>query len=233
MRTTEIIDWVRKEFAPLKLATADEALVQIVENAIRYWNTHSAMKTADMVENSGRAITCPPKFKTVLQVYPATQSSSIFQDHPLFSLLGIVLLDNITQDLILLGEAYKTYKIYTGTDFRWTFNRSSDPQVGGTLFVVNLPVITPRLFIMGTRRLIKDVESGEYEDIVDEPILQWILEYTKALTKMAEGNLLRKGDIAGIKNDGQQIYTEGETAKKELEESLAISSRWVAFAKRM
>jgi len=50
--------------------------------------------------------------------------------------------------------------------------------------------------------------------------------------KKAEGNTLRKSDIIGVKNDGQQLYDEGENERKELEERLATEGRWVVFARR-
>ena len=48
--------WIRAEFAPITLATPSDTVKQMIENAIRYWNTHSAHKTSAMydTERSGR-----------------------------------------------------------------------------------------------------------------------------------------------------------------------------------
>ena len=66
----------------------------------------------------------------------------------------------------------------------------------------------------------------------DDYILDWILNYAKALLKQIEGNTLRKSSIIGINNDGQQLLNEGLDAQKELQESLSRDGRWLAFAKR-
>jgi hypothetical protein len=233
MNSDEIIQWTRNKFAPIPLSTPEETLVQNIEETIRYWNNHSAYKTADMVtlDGNGMTVVVPTKIKTVVQVYPAIQNSSIFQDHPLFSLLGIVLMDNITQDLIQLDAAFRTYRVYTGYDFRWTFMRSGDPAVGGKLMLRNLPIRTDRVCVVGTRRLIRD-QHGKWEDITDEQILEWVLAYMFALTKKSEGQLLRKGEIVGIKSDGQAMFDEGEKDKAALEQVLRDGGRWVVMARR-
>ena len=46
---TEYINWVRSEFGVTTLATDDTTLAQLLENAFRYWNTHSAHKISAMV----------------------------------------------------------------------------------------------------------------------------------------------------------------------------------------
>lgn len=238
MTTEQILDWMATEFAPLKLATAREAQRQIVDNAIRYWNVHSAFPHVEMVTLAGSSARLSNHLKSVARAWPATQSTTIFQDHPLFSLLGIVLLDNITNDLITLAEGYRTYKAYVGTDFQYSFIRSSDPALGPTLFVANMPIKSNTLAVLGTKQIIREPREGQswheadWEDIKDPVILDWLLRYAKALLKKAEGNVLRKSDLIGAKNDGQQIYSEGEDERKQLEEDLGVSGRWVMFGRR-
>ena len=78
----------------------------------------------------------------------------------------------------------------------------------------------------------KEKRITNTETIQDEYILDWILNYSKALLKIIEGNTLRKSDIIGIKNDGADLVNEGVTDKKELQESLGRDSRWVCLARR-
>ena len=94
------------------------------------------------------------------------------------------------------------------------------------LTVINLTHEVTAVCVVGSRRIFPD------EDITQEHILDWLLSYSKALLKQAEGNLLRKSDVIGVKNDGQQLYDEGEREKKELEERLALEGRWTAFPVR-
>lgn len=136
------------------------------------------------------------------------------------------MVDNVTSDLIELSEAYNNYRSYMGTSMRWKFEQSEDPATGGYLYIRNVPSGSDKLYVVGTRRLYTD------EDITSEHILDWILRYAKALVKLTEGNLLRKSDIIGIKNDGQQLVDEGKNEVEALQKELAMNGRWVSFAKR-
>lgn len=230
MTKQEIIDWLKIEFLPLQLATPDETISQIIDNAIRYWNTHSGYRIIRMypVSLSTKMIQLDPEFKTVVKVIPDKATTWIYHDLPLWSLLGITIIDNVTSDLIIIGEAFKTIKKYLGTDFTWTFvNNQDNPDEGGYLFLSNIPVKATKVCVIGTRRVLKD------EDIKDQYILDWILNYSKALLKQVEGNTLRKSDIIGVKNDGQQLFDEGKEEQKYLQEKVFDDARWVALARRI
>lgn len=227
--TSKYVDWIKAEFQPLTLATPDATIEQCLENAIRYWNTHSAYKISAMVDYSlgqKRAL-IPGDFKTVVSAYPGKSASWIWNDHPLWTLTGVAVLDNVTSDLILMSEAFRNYQTYVGTDFRWQFIKSEDPNVtGGYLYCVNLPHGNDSLFVVGTKRVTST------EDIKQEYILDWILSYTKNLVKICEGNTLRKAGIVNIKNDGQELVTEGFAEKEKLQERLARDGRWCVLARR-
>jgi len=227
---TAIKEWLEAEFAPLTLATPDDTIYQVIQNAIRYFNTHSAYKISAMYDYSSgtKRVQLGTEFKTVTKVYPNKTTSWIYDDHPLWSLLGITILDNVTSDMIIMSEAFKNYRNFVGTDFRWRFVKSEDPDVeGGYLYAINIPSGTTSLYVEGTRRITCDDTN-----ITSEYILDWILNYSKALLRIIEGNTLRKGDIVGIKNDGQEMINEGKEEKKELEERLAVDGRWVAMIRR-
>ena len=312
MLKTDILNWVKQEFQPVDLATPNETVTQIVDNALRYWNTHSAMPLVKMFNSSGIAtsrIYLTPDFKSVVKIYPATVPDWVLQNFPMWSLLGITIIDNLTSDLVMLSEAYRNYKYYIGSDFSWTFQRSDDPAVGGALYLQQLPTATTSVCVVGTKRIINgpvqykliptdgtpigtygildffpfdpytfsmsngmhtytddgdgvlisdqsgysgtiDYTTGAWmvtgwvgngdittnyvywENVKSEHILQWVLYYIKALVKMVEGNALRKTMAIDIKNDGQQMYDEGKTEKKELEDKLRDEGRWLTFARR-
>lgn len=228
---TKYVTWLRTQFSPLTLATPQATIEQCVENAIRYWNTHSGYKIIKMFDCAvGTArVQLSTDIKTVAQVYPSSTTTWIWNDHPLWTLLGISILDNVTGDLILMSEAFRNYRIYVGTDFRWTWVKSEDPdEEGGWIYPVNIPHGVEKLCVVGTKRVQED------EDIKQEYILDWILNYSLALLKEIEGNTLRKvqGVVPSIRSDGPDIVTEGRTDKKELQEHLARDSRWLAFAQR-
>ena len=222
------LTWIAQEFAPLTLATTETTLKQLVENAIRYWNTHSAYKVSGMYDyNSGsKRVQISNEFKFVANVFPNKATTYIWSDFPLWTLLGIAVLDNVTTDLILMSEAFRNYRQYIGTDFRWTFEKSDDPNTGGYLYAVNVPAGTDALYVVGTKRILVD------EDIENEYILDWILRYFKALVKQVEGNTLRKAGIIAVANDGQALVDEGKEEMGELQEKLAVEGRWLVLASR-
>ena len=228
-QTDKYLDWIEAEFQPLTLATPDATIEQCLENAIRYWNTHSAYKISTMVDYAvgQKRAEIPVDFKSVVQVFPAKASTWIWNDHPLWTLTGVTILDNVTSDLILMSEAFRNYQTYVGSDFRWTFVKSEDPNNdGGYVYCNNLPTRNSAIFVVGTKRITNT------EDIKQEYILDWVLSYTKALVQMIEGNTLRKAGIVNIKNDGDDLVREGKADKERLQEQLARDGRWLVLARR-
>ena len=228
MTRTEIATWLATEFLPLTLMTPSGTITQLIENAIRYWNTHSAYKIGDVYDYTSASdrVQIDNNFKMVADVIPTVTTTWIWNDHPLWTLTGITVLDNVTSDLIMMSEAFRNYQIYVGTNFRWTFVKSDDPAVGGYLYCTNIPRNAESVFVMGTKRILPA------EDIVTEPILDWILQYSKALLKQIEGNTLRKTMIIDTPIDGQAMIDEGREDQKDLQEKLAKNSRWIVFMHR-
>lgn len=221
---TEIIEWLQREFSPLKLATPEPTISQIVENTIRYWNTHSAHPIIGMYNvnlSVSTKITLTPEFKGVHGVLPNANPEWIYTNHPFWTLLGVTILDNVTTDLIEMASAYTHYKTYIGNDFKFKFVPSQDPEVAPYVLFYNFPPKATKACIIGVKRIIPN------EDIKQEHILNWVLRYSRALLKQAEGNLLRKAKLINAEVDGQQIYDEGKEEKKELEDELGIEGRWI------
>ena len=321
MRRADIVTWLKTEFSPVTLATPDVTLNQIIENAIRYFNTHSGFKMVSMLDlnhlaiedelmgvgdgvnlsfnftvkmasistgtlriltavaaneivitdngagllvspyatgtvnylngdivllfNSGFApnltsqvianyeysggnakkVAVDPQYKMISKVYPAIDTNYIWADYSFWTLLGKTVMDN-TMDMIALSTAYKNYAIYIGADFRWTFEKPSNPTQNGFLYITNMPQQATRLCLLGAKRILAD------EDIESEHILAWLLYYSKALLKMTEGNTLRKADIINVRNDGDRLVQEGVIEAKDLEVKLAAEGRWLALARR-
>jgi len=233
MTREDIRSWVKTEFKPVMLATPDETILQVVDNAIRYWNTHSAFKIIEMVENVSPGVprvALNSNFKNVVRVYPSTTPDWILQNHPLWTLLGITIIDNLTADLVMMSEAFRNYRYYIGTDFKFYFDRNDNPDAtngnGGYLYVTNLPQNTTAVAVVGTKRILPD------EDITSEYLLDWILKYVKAQVKMIEGNTLRKSGAINIKNDGQELMNEGKDEVKTLQKQLMDEGRWVSFTRK-
>jgi len=225
---TSFLTWIAAEFAPRTLATPEATLKQMYENAIRYWNTHSGYKIAgvyDYTAGSSR-LQLSTSFKTVSDVMPTSTTTYIWNDHPLWTLTGITILDNVTTDLIMMSEAFRNYRIYVGTNFRWHYEKSDVPSVAGYLYVENVPSGVQSLYVEGTRRITED------EDISTELILNWIYYYTKALVKQIEGHTLRAAGMVDIPTDGQVLVDEGREEQKDLQETLKRESWWTVFPKR-
>jgi hypothetical protein len=174
----------------------------------------------------GAMIPVSPDFKLVTQVFPSVSPQLLWQDNTLWKLFGITILDNVTSDLIMMTQAFQNYQLYVGTDFRWTYEMAEDPTQYGKLFWTNNPVTNAVFCVVGAKRILPN------EDIKSDHILYWLLYYAKALLKMCEGNMLRKADIIGVRNDGQALFDEGKDEKKALEEQLAQEGRWLAMAQR-
>lgn len=231
MTREDIREWVKTEFSPVMLATPSETINQITDNAIRYWNTHSAFKQTKIYETVAGIprIQLGTEWKNVVRVYPTTTPDWILQNHPLWTLLGITIIDNLTSDLVQMSEAFRNYRYYIGTDFHFTFERVENPEgagYGGYLYMVNLPMNTIGVAVVGTKRIVPG------EDITSEYILDWILKYVKAQVKMVEGNTLRKSDAIGVHNDGQRLLDEGKEEVAELQKKLAVEGKWVSFARK-
>lgn len=222
------VTWLRNEFKPLELITPLVSIKQCVENAIRYWNTHSAYRISAMYSlGSGNTrVQIDPEFKGVVDVLPSTVPEYIWSSHPLWTLTGITVLDNVTTDLIMMSEAFRNYRIYVGTNFRWVWQPSVSPTIGGYLYCRNLPRGAVSVYVEGTKRITKN------EDIKSQYIVEWILNYSKALLMQIEGNTLRKTAIIDTPLDGQQMVTDGRADQKDLKESLQRDARWIIFAKR-
>lgn len=231
MIRSEIISWVNQEFEPVQLVTGSETISQFIGNAIRYLNTHSAFRYGEMltVSSGTQSIQVSTNIKTVVKALVTPPQEWITQNYPQWSLLGISMLDSVNNDLIMMTEAFKNYKAYISGDYKWYFEASSDPSVGGTMYFYNLPQNVTRVYALGTRRFKLDNET---DDLNDEHALRWVLEYTKALTKQAEGNALRKSSAIGVSNDGQQLYQEGREEMLALQKQIFEEARWLCFAKR-
>ena len=160
----EMVEWIKTEFQPLSLATPDKTILQCVVNAKRKWNTSSAYPLVRMYDvpgsiNSnaglgGNRIQLDPDYKNVIKVYPSITPDWILQNYPLWSLLGITIIDNLTSDLIELSEAYRNYRYYIGTDFQYKYIKSEDPWVGGYLNLVNMPSNATKAAVVGTKRIV-------------------------------------------------------------------------------
>jgi len=225
---TKYLTWLKNEFKPLILITPDIVLEQQVENAIRYWNTHSAYKIGDVYNYAPgtKRVQLNSNFKMVVDVIPTKATTWIWNDHPLWTLTGITVLDNVTTDLIMMSEAFRNYRIYVGTNFRWTFQKSDDPTVGGYLYCINVPSNVESIFVTGTKRVIAD------EDIKVDYILDWIYYYSKALVKQIEGNTLRKTAVIDMPIDGQALVDEGREEQKDLREKLFRDGMWILPIRR-
>lgn len=228
MKDIDIRNWIYNEFSPTTLSIGQDVIDQQITNAKRYWNTHSAFKITKMVNySSGAAISLTTDIKNVVQVYPSVMQEELFSNHPMWALLGFVTLDQFTNDLILLSQAFEGYRIYLGVDFRWKYERSTDQDnTAGKLYLQQVPRGATRLAIIGLKWLLPN------EDITDDFILGWILEYTLALAKVKEGNVLRKADIVGIANDGQTMLNEGMEMVKSLQTKLGKEGQWALLAQR-
>ena len=222
------VDWIRQEFKPRVLATDDDTIKQHVENAVRYWNTHSAYRICSQVPYAvGQTrVQLPAAFKTVVQVQPNRSTTWIWNDHPLWTLTSIQVLDSVTTDLIMMSEAFRNYRIYCGTNFNWVWDRAEDINTGGYLYAINIPGGTASLFVVGTKRILPT------EDVTEEHILDWLLRYIKGLVKMSEGATLRAASVIKLQNDGQQFLDEGKEEVKDLQEDIHTSARWVVFTQR-
>jgi hypothetical protein len=225
---SDIVDWVVREFAPRTLATTQVTLEQQAENAVRYWNTHSAYKISSVYDYAAGTVRVQlgAAFKAVADVIPTNATTYIWNDHPLWTLTGVTILDNVTTDLIMMSEAFRNYRIYVGTNFRWHFEKSDDSTKGGYLYAVNVPQGVQSLYVMGTKRIL------DGETVPTELILNWLFYYTKALVKQIEGHTLRAAGIIDVTTDGQQMVDEGREEMKDLQETLRRESWWVAFPKR-
>lgn len=155
MYKSDILSWIKTEFLPRTLATPDATINQIIDNGIRYWSAYSAFPIVTMVTATGSRTQLPINFKDVVTVIPSNTPDWILQNYPLWSLLGITIIDNLTSDLVMLSEAYRNYKYYIGTDFKWNFQKSDNANmVGPYLYTSNAPSGASTFCVGGLRRIV-------------------------------------------------------------------------------
>jgi hypothetical protein len=214
MNDNEILAYLKTEFAPVTLATEDATILQMISNAKRYWSTHSAFAVVRMFPTSGAItlqagattsgrIQLTPDFKQVVKVYPSTTPDWILGNYPLWSLLGITIIDNLTSDLIMLSEAFRNYRYYMGTDFHFTFQKSNNPGVGGYLYTTNLPTGTTGICVVGTKRIV----NGPVALNIDTSATAGILE----LTPITAGTLILSNGTQTYTDDGNGVLVSSES----------------------
>jgi hypothetical protein len=83
---TKYLTWLSNEFKPLTLATPETTQKQLVENAIRFWNTNSAYKVSTMVDYTPgtKRVQLNTQFKAVADIYPCKTTTWIWNDHQFF-----------------------------------------------------------------------------------------------------------------------------------------------------
>lgn len=128
MLINEIAEWIKVGYQPLQFSIPDQTIEQNIRNAYRYFNNNSAIQYTEMVPKSGVRIPISKHIKAVSSVIPASLPGVLnIQDFPLWSLLGIQVIDNLNTDLMMLTDTYKNYSIYMGKDFQWTFQPQDAP----------------------------------------------------------------------------------------------------------
>jgi len=227
MTKSDLVAYVKTAFNPLTLSLPDDVISLLISRCIQYWNVNSAHRILKMYDTSTTPITTDIDFKDVCEVYPSAAATAILMADPTWQLLGIQVMSTISSDFVALNEAYKNYLAYFGADFRWTYEPSQDPSVGGTLYLQRLPIGASAVAVVGTKRILDD------EDITSEYILDWLQRAVIAQVRMFEGNILRKADIIGVKNDGSEMISEGKEEWEALRQELAVNSRWFALGKRI
>lgn len=228
---SEMLEWLKVDYAPLQYSIPDTTIQQNIVNAFRYWNNYSAYRHTEMASLTGTTAVLSKYMKAVANVIPASLPGTInIQDFPLWSLLGIQVIDNLNTDLMMLTDTYKNYNIYMGKDFQTRFIPASDPNDtngGGKLYITNPPPGCTAVAVTGAKRIFED------EDIPEQDIYDFILRYAKCLCRIAEGNVLRKASIVGVNNDGQENINEAKEDLKELQLELSNNSRWIVFGGRI
>jgi len=175
---------------------------------------------------TGTSVSVPGKIRQVVKVLPSGLPDNVFSDHPMWALLGFITLDRYSQDLIMTQHAFGGYKTYMSNNFRWMFERSPAPAANATLYVQSVPKGTDSF----TMYCIQMIE--ETEDITEPWILDWVLNYFKALVMIQEGNIRRQLGMIDAKNDGQNLIDEGLDKVKELKESMNREGVWMLSIKR-
>ena len=107
MTATDILQWLKTDYLPLQFSQPDAALLQGINDVIRFWNTHSGVRILEMYPAGGSPIfsfLIDPRFKNVTQVYPSAIAREIALAEPTWTLLGIQIMNYLSADLIAINE---------------------------------------------------------------------------------------------------------------------------------
>jgi len=228
----DMLAWIKTQFEPVTLATTDANILQQIANAKRYFNGHSAFPRVETIAyTGGKGVEVDEHFKSIVQVYPGQSTTWLLNNHPLWSLLGIPIIDHVSSDMITISSGFKNYQTFVGTDFRFQYLAPSATMTGaeakGRLYLSSPPVGVTSLTVIGSHRI-----CGS-EEIESQWIYDWILRYTYALVIGIEGQTLAKAAVADVKGlNGDQMIQQGLKAQNDLETELAEQGMWILMIQR-
>ncbi len=240
MQCTEFVEWIKGKFFPDPVVLPDSIIMQRVQDAFDYWNNHSAYKTmaefpvtftstspGTLSMRSGYA-QLTPKFKFVTRVFPNRLEANGLNYNPENMLLGLYVTNRfMTEDMIQWRHWLKGWQTYANSNFRAEFKESEDPlNVGGTVYIQSMPFYSTKVTVEGGLRIL------EGDDIKDPQIYNWLREYAFILCQEQQGRSVRKASMIGLTTDGDAMVSEANARKKEMEEELNKSGRWLMLMQR-
>lgn len=240
MVCTEYVEWVKNKFYPDPVILPDAIIMQNLEEAIDYWNNHSAFKVTETVDiefsaiNNGcqgqRAgkVQLSTRFKFVTRVFPQKVEAQGLNYTPESMILGLTATNRfMSEDYIQWKHWLKGWQTYANSNFRAKFMESEDPlNVGGMLYVQSVPFYSTKATVEGGLRIFSN------QDVKDPQIFNWIRNYTYALCAEQQGRGMRKASMIGVASDGDSQVNEATVLKGKLEEELKKSGSWMILLKR-
>jgi hypothetical protein len=205
---SEIVTYIRDELLPIVPVSSESATLKGVEEAIRWYDREGATLVYEQFDFS-TIITLPSRVDQVLDVIMDHVVNEIFTAQTL--LLGVTILDYDILTLALKQNHLADLRTFLASRTRWRWIKPYlhfDGNTQGTTYVI-----------------VKYLKHYDYTSATDDISssdsgLDWIIRYSRAKFKQAEGRILRMGSVINTPMDGSEMYREGTDELKEVKDEL-------------
>ena len=202
------MEYVRRSFEPIVLATANVSLEQCVEQAIRWWDRVGGYPQVEQFAYpQTNAFPLPDRVDQVVQVYADRVTTELFTAQTL--LLGVTVLDYDILTLAMKSDHLANLRTFLASRFRWKWVRPHLYVDGMVTAVASMVVVYLPHFEYTDRNV--DVNGKN---------LDWVIRYARALVKGREGEIRRLGSVIQSPLDGDTLVTESK------DELTAIAEEW-------
>lgn len=204
---------IRLEFSPIPVISSSLKVQNYIKKAIKYYSDHySTQMMTTVAIPANKVLTMPDYVELVYKVYDVRQNSQYIGQPDLFQYFYLKFTPAIGRTLTYM-EMLALFTFYQNTkDLFWPAD---------TWYWVK-----PDLYFQGFANSVATVLFKYQFDPEDANFdftgyaQDWILRYSTALIKIAEGTITRKSKSVDMDSDGDQLVEDGKQEQQKLEDEI-------------